>query len=154
MDLIDLLNSDVAELPFTGEDNLEQQLRTRFDAYLGETTRLSSDSTTALLLSTLADVRCLADSIVAALGYSLNAESESALDALDRGLTKVERQMGELCSNEVGDTGPMFRVRSGQLAERLSNSQMFHIPFEMRDRVATQRYSFPGLPCLYLGLFR
>lgn len=29
--------------------------------------------------------------------------------------------------------------------------EMFHIPFELRTKVATQRYSFPGLPCLYLG---
>jgi len=29
--------------------------------------------------------------------------------------------------------------------------EMFHIPFELRDRVGTQRYSFPGLPCLYVG---
>ena len=28
---------------------------------------------------------------------------------------------------------------------------MFHIPFECRYRVSTRRYSYPGLPCLYLG---
>lgn len=28
---------------------------------------------------------------------------------------------------------------------------MFHIPFNKRGFVSTQRYSMPGLPCLYLG---
>lgn len=28
---------------------------------------------------------------------------------------------------------------------------MFHIPLEKRYLVSTQRYSYPGLPCLYLG---
>lgn len=28
---------------------------------------------------------------------------------------------------------------------------MFHIPFELRGKAATQRYSIPGLPSLYLG---
>ena len=29
--------------------------------------------------------------------------------------------------------------------------EMFHIPFEKRYLVSTQRYSYPGLPCLYLA---
>lgn len=33
----------------------------------------------------------------------------------------------------------------------LTRGELFHIPFQMRERVATQRYSIPGLPCLYLG---
>ena len=32
-----------------------------------------------------------------------------------------------------------------------TKQQMFHIPFENRHIVSTQRYSYPGLPCLYLG---
>ena len=28
---------------------------------------------------------------------------------------------------------------------------MFHIPFNKRGKVETQRYSAPGYPCLYLG---
>ncbi len=28
---------------------------------------------------------------------------------------------------------------------------MFHIPFELRNKVSTQRYSIPGFPSLYLG---
>lgn len=30
-------------------------------------------------------------------------------------------------------------------------SEMFHIPLEQRYKVLTQRYSYPGLPCLYLS---
>lgn len=41
-----------------------------------------------------------------------------------------------------------YRFRS----KKISNpEEMFHIPFEKRHKVGTQRYSFPGLPCLYLG---
>ena len=28
---------------------------------------------------------------------------------------------------------------------------MFHIPFELRYKVSDQRFSYPGLPCLYFG---
>lgn len=33
----------------------------------------------------------------------------------------------------------------------VSKDEMFHIPLEKRHLVSTQRYSYPGLPCLYLG---
>lgn len=36
-------------------------------------------------------------------------------------------------------------------AKKLNKHEMFHIPFELRSKVATQRFSIPGLPCLYLG---
>jgi hypothetical protein len=32
-----------------------------------------------------------------------------------------------------------------------NSDDMFHIPFELRGRVKTSRYSIPGLPALYLG---
>ena len=34
---------------------------------------------------------------------------------------------------------------------KLPKNEMFHIPFEKRYLVSTQRYSYPGLPCLYLS---
>lgn len=40
-----------------------------------------------------------------------------------------------------------FRIRKGEN----KISEMFHIPFGRRVCVGTQRYSYPGLPCLYLG---
>jgi len=42
----------------------------------------------------------------------------------------------------------LFRLRNKQTFEP---KEMFHIPFEDRYKVGTQRYSFPGLPCLYMG---
>lgn len=34
---------------------------------------------------------------------------------------------------------------------KLGDDDMFHVPLEKRYLVSTQRYSYPGLPCLYLG---
>lgn len=34
---------------------------------------------------------------------------------------------------------------------KYTSNELFHIPFDERYSVSTQRYSFPGLPCLYLG---
>ena len=42
-----------------------------------------------------------------------------------------------------------YRVRVGQ--KSFDKKGLFHIPFHIREKVSTQRYSIPGLPCLYLG---
>lgn len=44
-----------------------------------------------------------------------------------------------------------YRIRLKQENYALSSTQMFHIPFEMRGKVQTQRYSIPGFPSLYLA---
>lgn len=41
-----------------------------------------------------------------------------------------------------------YRLRCEKI---INQEEMFHIPFDERYKVGTQRYSFPGLPCLYLG---
>lgn len=44
----------------------------------------------------------------------------------------------------------LYRARISTL-KTLKREELFHIPFEIREKVATQRYSIPGLPCLYLA---
>lgn len=46
--------------------------------------------------------------------------------------------------------GLLYRLRESDLPS-LPSTELFHIPFELRYRVKTQRYSIPGLPCLYLS---
>ena len=45
---------------------------------------------------------------------------------------------------------PLFRARASDSALD-TKGELFHIPFEKRGRVTSQRYSIPGLPCLYFG---
>jgi len=44
-----------------------------------------------------------------------------------------------------------YRIRLKQENFALSSKEMFHIPFELRGKVTTQRYSIPGFPSLYLA---
>lgn len=58
-------------------------------------------------------------------------------------------QILKIKTYEAGES--FFRMRIQKGNNLLSANEMFHIPFELRGRVATQRYSIPGFPCLYLG---
>lgn len=44
----------------------------------------------------------------------------------------------------------LYRVRLGTLA-KFGRTDLFHIPFQLRHKVTTKRYSISGLPSLYLG---
>ncbi len=44
----------------------------------------------------------------------------------------------------------LYRIRVGD-GIGFSRSDLFHIPFEHREKIKTQRFSIPGFPCLYLG---
>lgn len=46
---------------------------------------------------------------------------------------------------------PYYRARKDAGFKSLERKDMFHIPFENREYVTTQRFSVPGLPCLYLS---
>lgn len=46
----------------------------------------------------------------------------------------------------------LFRVSSGSNQDRgCERKRVFHVPYSMREKVSTNRYSIPGFPCLYLG---
>lgn len=44
----------------------------------------------------------------------------------------------------------MYRARKKK-KKNYSKDELFHIPLDKRYKVSTERYSYPGLPCLYLG---
>ena len=49
------------------------------------------------------------------------------------------------------ESGPLFRMRAGENLGQFGEVDMFHIPFQSRHLVSSQRYSIPGFPTLYLG---
>ncbi|MBE5096758.1 hypothetical protein IGH98_24035 [Bacillus thuringiensis] len=49
------------------------------------------------------------------------------------------------------DKQVFYKMRVGTHHSFLKE-EMFHIPFELRGKVSTNRYSLPGIPCVYLGI--
>lgn len=50
-----------------------------------------------------------------------------------------------------GTNVQLFRARLGEQMVDFPAEEMLHIPFDLRSKVRTERFSIPGLPCLYLG---
>lgn len=64
--------------------------------------------------------------------------------------TKKELQYsGENYSEMEGYRLSFFKARIGN--NNFKRKDMLHIPFNHRELVSTQRFSIPGIPCMYLG---
>ena len=99
-------------------------------------------------------VKRICEIIITAIEYQLNGNTVKAISMVEK-LFK-EKDIGDdlftciLEESEANDfTKQLYRGRVGE--EIYNLSEMFHVPFNKRQYVATERYSIPGYPCLYLS---
>jgi len=76
-------------------------------------------------------------------------ENLMELALVKRSLMSLKKPLSKY-QHDRRESKSLFRVRESE--EHLSERDgIFHIPFDKRNFVKTQRYSIAGLPCLYLG---
>ncbi len=155
MDVIELLRSGEAKLPEKrSERDFEDRLAGILDAYLGQIAAMNSgDAISSRVMSAEKEIRGLCECVRGAIGRHLQGLQNEAYRELSEGIGKIRQHIGRLytladVSSAVSQH--LYRVRRGTM-QSFSKSELFHIPFEERYKVRTQRYSIPGLPCLYLG---
>lgn len=98
-------------------------------------------------------IQDLCDTIAQCIAEYRSGLLHKAFQSLDHAMTSIKNELTHLASGDVDHTNKkmrMFRFRIGAM-QHYQRNEMFHIPFEKRHLVATQRYSIPGLPALYLG---
>lgn len=86
------------------------------------------------------------------------ASAYKQIETVMNEIQKANKEKGiEFCKLEfttVKENHAFYRIRvenDNWVKRNVNKEGMFHIPFFMRDKVKTQRYSMPGYPCLYLG---
>lgn len=92
------------------------------------------------------------DALLNVIAFYHDGKPASAYHRLDEALKnelKDFSQILKISTYEVGETFFRMRVKSGN--HLFTPDEMFHIPFQLRGIVSTQRFSIPGFPCLYLG---
>lgn len=90
--------------------------------------------------------------IIELLCIGRNAIAFQALyKMLDESGERLIHLMSMRITNTTGDKTRYFKIRKFDNRRNVKFTEMFHIPFDKRGIVATQRYSIPGYPCLYLG---
>lgn len=72
---------------------------------------------------------------------------DGIMGVLDEFRTRIVTNVNHPFQNEL------YRMRpeAKEPGTTFTKGELFHIPFHLRHLVTRQRYSIPGLPCLYLG---
>lgn len=170
---MELLSSSVCALPIhinegrKGLDFLKlvQQKIERYHAKFDEVQGSASSDKVKTVLHSIFNCsqalgRAVIESIQCWLDRGPSAAHESLKNPLKLALGGLciddERQwfdgpIGRLVQTRLSTELTLYRARKQPVAGRLKREEFFHIPFDERWKVSTQRYSSPGMPCLYLA---
>lgn len=81
-----------------------------------------------------------------------NGKPSNAYNSLAYGLKNENKNFEELMyRRRLSLFSNFYRIRLSQENYPLPSIEFFHIPFEKRGMIRTQRFSIPGFPSLYLG---
>lgn len=153
MNLFELLSDPDIELPlsWSNSNDFEEFINNRFEIFLERINDLDSSTIADRVKNRFDAMNKCCDEIKKAVRSTFEGQPHNAYQHLIKAMTSIREELEGLAINKLGDNdlGILFRGRRTS-SPSLSKEEMFHIPFELRHLVATQRYSIPGLPCLYL----
>lgn len=117
---------------------------TSFQLYLKSNKEEIEHVTGSLLEELLKEVNVCKTDVGTILNAFLRGDQYIAL--------KTTQTLIEKLGTKTVNTGlRLYKARKGETNYLFAKEEMFHIPFDKRDRIGNQRYSISGIPCLYLG---
>lgn len=152
---IDLL-SQVGNLPLQRTtDDFEGYIDEIFEKYLFALEDIYDEITEYNIIREidLINVKVLSNEIKQSISEYYKGYPSEAYGVLEQVINSNLMSEGYLHSiMTIFDTivEPLYKMRQGN-DYVYSEEEMFHIPFNKRGLVSTNRYSIPGLPCVYLG---
>lgn len=96
------------------------------------------------------DVERIFIKICAAVNYSFRGYPEQSYKIFKE-VMKILDKEPLLVETSVLEKEKMYRVVDNGNATLPKRKRVFHVPFSMRSKMSTKRYSIPGYPSLYLG---
>jgi hypothetical protein len=96
--------------------------------------------------------KILAQSVSSAIDEYLKGFPHRAFNHIDVALNQEPDLLNAFFPAHIpGDHLPkLYRIRA-ECEPLISREEIFHLPFQLRHKLKTQRFSISGLPCLYLG---
>ena len=129
-----------------GSVPFEQYLANQMDLYIDIANKLLTDNRIENVSAIITRIIEAKTAIINTVEYSIQGRRLLALMTI---LKYIDKHMPPLCHEEKGSN--FYRMRVFEDKRSRDIKELFHIPFSKQGKVKTQRYSMPGLPCLYLG---
>lgn len=155
MRLLQLLESEIIKFPSDqAEPTYSETIERRFTEYRDAIARLEPSPIGDLIKQASGKIDNLCTAIEESISAHLLGNTHQSYEALKKGISYIDPEFRAWYSIPIGIdesiSKKLFRIRTSNKIIS-DKSEMFHIPFNLRHLVKTQRYSIPGVPCLYFG---
>lgn len=145
MDLEELFAKKEFQIPIVFEsDDFKSEVSKLLTMYIDELSLIGASD------EVISRVKSFRKSCAFTLSNYLKGIHSNAFDNFEKALEVLNITHSPLLSTSLNKE-IMFRGRVNKEMEDYTSDQMYHIPLNRRGVISTQRYSFPGLPCLYTG---
>lgn len=146
-----LFNETTFSLPKTiDKEYFPDYVAKIFDEYFKQLLLFEGELKT-MINQELPAIKKLSNQIKKAIDEYYLGDTVKAYNQLGAGLKAIQPYLTTKGRGISSDSFlSLYRSRIGG-NKIYSLDEMFHIPFELRQKVSSQRFSIPGLPCLYLG---
>jgi hypothetical protein len=156
MNALEFFQHDAVKLPLTRTtDDFLRFLKDTFDNYLSLVNWLdTADPIAKGIKDDQAEIDFLCKQILEAITAYHSGWPAKAYNRFNDGIDKVWPRFQKLASvtTDHSQYKELYRLRiAGPDEGPFEKKDLFHIRFDDRHIVKRQRYSIPGLPCLYLG---
>lgn len=155
----ELISSDLLKLPFNQEEGLtfRDYVDIKLNTYLDLLKELdATDIVIPKINAKKTTIIKRQSEFVKGLNEALRLYFDGYPEASFRSLKKtiesrIERYSGLLKIDSYDKHNDFYRIRVINDNNHLIPESFFHIPFEHRGKVSSQRFSIQGFPSLYLG---
>jgi hypothetical protein len=98
-------------------------------------------------------IEALCESLLKSIQFYYNGNPSKAYEMFSQGMASVADILWKQKRDFSSGTQDLhfYRARSSDGSRQYDKKEMTHIPFQDRHKIASNRYSIPGYPCLYLA---
>lgn len=153
----DFFEHDIVRFPLEqGDGNFEGFVEKKLEDYVALIKAMTpADNITMEIKAKVAKIEDLCRSVKDAIRQYLGGLPHKAYTKLHDGIMTVRDEIRSRIVHKIehGFLNELYRMRkeTTEPGVTFTKGDLFHIPFHERHKVTRQRYSIPGLPCLYLG---
>jgi len=156
MTFLEIIRSEVTNLPIQYEGSFREMIKERLTSFgnlIDNSDDLSEDVNGLSFTSHIFKRRSkiLREGIIKSIDAYYEGDPTKAYTILKKALDEANVTGYLDKENELAPQSNLFRIRLSKENYALTKEELFHIPFHLRSKVNTQRYSIPGLPSLYLA---
>jgi RES domain len=154
MNIKELLSHPAIQLPLTRDvDDFQSYVQKTLRTYLDLLNEL--DPCTEMerqVIDKKASIEGFCEAATGVVRAALAGQPHDAYEEFLKGVRPLVPYILEQKSLQLlgAEVPALYRIRADD-SPSLTREELFHIPFEKRHKVGNQRYSIPGLPCLYLS---